>query len=71
MVASVGLAVGEIEDVPKDAADRRAGRMQDPERLTLNERHRSRLQARARRAWRSLRAPAQQPDMELGKIRRA
>ncbi len=33
MVAAVGLAVGEIEDVAEDAADRRARRVQDTKRL--------------------------------------
>ena len=33
MMAAVGLAVGEIEDVTEDAADRRAHRVQDTKRL--------------------------------------
>jgi hypothetical protein len=45
--------------------------MQDSERLTLSKRHRGRFPARSRRAWRSLREPAQQDDIELGKLRRA
>ena len=39
MVAAIGLAVGDIEDVTKNAADGRASRVQDTERLTVNERH--------------------------------
>ena len=35
MMAAVGLAVGEIEDVTKDAADRRAHRVQDAKRLVV------------------------------------
>ena len=74
VMAAVGLAVGEIEDMAENAADRRARGVQDPKRLTVNERHRDRLQIRARSGWVgacSPQAPAQQPDMELGKIRRA
>ena len=33
MVAAVGLAVGEIQDVTEDSADRRAHRVQDTKRL--------------------------------------
>jgi hypothetical protein len=33
MVAAVGLAVGEVEDVTEDSADRRANRVQDAKRL--------------------------------------
>ena len=33
MVAAVGLAVGEVQDVTEDAADRRAHRVQDTKRL--------------------------------------
>ena len=39
MMAAVGLAVGEIEDVAEDAADGRAHRVQDAKRLTFNHRH--------------------------------
>ena len=39
MVAAVGLAVGEIEDMAENAADRRARGVQDAKRLTVNERH--------------------------------
>jgi hypothetical protein len=38
-MAAVGLAVGEIEDMSENAADRRARRVQDPKRLTVDERH--------------------------------
>ena len=37
MMAAVGLAVGEIEDMAENAADRRARGVQDPKRLTVNE----------------------------------
>ena len=63
MVAAFGLAVGEIEDVAKDAADRRARCVQDPKRLTFNKRHRDRLQMRPQ-PRRSPQPPAQQPDIE-------
>jgi hypothetical protein len=33
MVAAFGLSVGQIQDVAKDSADRRAHRMQDTKRL--------------------------------------
>ena len=33
MMAAIGLAVGEVEDVAEDAADRRAHRVQDTKRL--------------------------------------
>ena len=33
MMAAVGLAVGEVEDVTEDSADRRANRVQDTKRL--------------------------------------
>ena len=39
MVAAVGLAVGEVEDVTEDAADRRAHRVQDTKRLIWNRGH--------------------------------
>ena len=39
MVAAIGLAVGEIDDVPEDAADRRPHRVQDTKRLTSNHGH--------------------------------
>src|SRR5882672_3993678 len=39
MVAAVGLAVGKIEDVPEDSADRRAHRVQDTKRLIWNRGH--------------------------------
>ena len=39
MMAAIGLAVGEIEDMPEDAADRRARGVQDPKRLTVDKRH--------------------------------
>ena len=39
MMAAIGLAVGEIEDMAEDAADRRARGVQDAKRLTVNERH--------------------------------
>ena len=39
VMAAVGLAVGEIEDMAENAADRRARGVQDPKRLTVNERH--------------------------------
>jgi hypothetical protein len=32
-VAAVGLAVGEVQDVTEDSADRRANRVQDTKRL--------------------------------------
>src|SRR5882724_4700550 len=35
MMAAVDLAVGEIQDVAEDSADRRAHRVQDPKRLVL------------------------------------
>jgi hypothetical protein len=35
VMAAVGLAVGEIQDVAEDAADGRAGRVQDTERLAF------------------------------------
>jgi hypothetical protein len=38
-MAAVGLAVGEIEDMAENAADRRARGVQDPKRLTVDERH--------------------------------
>jgi len=38
-MAAVGLAVGEIEDMAENAADRRARGVQDPKRLTIDERH--------------------------------
>jgi len=39
VMAAVGLAVGEIEDMSENAADRRPRRVQDPKRLTVDERH--------------------------------
>src|SRR3954452_9794372 len=39
VVAAVGLAVGEVEDVAENAANRRAHRVQDTKRLTFNDRH--------------------------------
>ena len=39
VMAAVGLAVGEIEDMAENAADRRARGVQDTKRLTVNERH--------------------------------
>ena len=39
MMAAIGLTVGEIQDVPENAADRRARRVQDTKRLTFNHRH--------------------------------
>ena len=39
MMAAIGLAVGEIEDMAEDAADRRARRVQDTKRLTVDDRH--------------------------------
>ena len=39
VMAAVGLAVGEIEDVTEDAADRRAHRVQDTKRLIWLRRH--------------------------------
>ena len=39
VMAVVGLAVGEIEDMAKDAADGRARRVQDTKRLAVNDRH--------------------------------
>ena len=38
VVAAVGLAVGEIEDVAEDSADRRAHRVQDTKRLICQSR---------------------------------
>jgi hypothetical protein len=38
-MAAVGLAIGEIEDMAENAADRRARGVQDPKRLTVDERH--------------------------------
>jgi len=35
MVAAVGLAVGEVEDVANNSANRRAHRVQDAKRLTF------------------------------------
>src|SRR3984957_5312203 len=39
MVAAVGLSVGEVQDVTKDSADRRAHRVQDTKRLIRRHRH--------------------------------
>ena len=39
VMAAVGLAVGEIEDMAENPADRRARCVQDTKRLTVNERH--------------------------------
>ena len=39
MVAAIGLAVGEIEDMAEDAADGRARRVQDTKRLAIDDRH--------------------------------
>ncbi len=39
MVATVGLAVGEIEDMAKDAADGRARRVQDTKRPAIDNGH--------------------------------
>ena len=39
MMAAIGLAVGEIEDMAEDAADRRARRVQDTKRLTFDNGH--------------------------------
>ncbi len=39
MMAAVGLAVGEVEDVAKDAADGRAHRVQDTKRLVVGHGH--------------------------------
>ncbi len=39
VMAAIGLAVGEIEDMAENAADRRARRVQDPKRLTVDKRH--------------------------------
>ena len=39
MMAAIGLTVGEVEDVPNDAAHRRARRVQDTKRLTFDYRH--------------------------------
>jgi hypothetical protein len=39
VMAAVGLAVGEIEDMAENAADRPARGVQDTKRLTVDERH--------------------------------
>ena len=39
VMAAVGLAVGEIEDMAENAADGRARRVQDTKRLTVDDRH--------------------------------
>ena len=39
MMAAIGLAVGEIEDVAEDAADRRAHRVQDTKRPAIDNGH--------------------------------
>jgi hypothetical protein len=39
LVAAVGLAVGEVEDVTEDSADRRAHCVQDAKRLIWNDGH--------------------------------
>ena len=39
VMAAIGLAVGEIEDMAKNAADRRARGVQDAKRLTVDDRH--------------------------------
>ena len=39
VMAAIGLAVGEIEDVAEDSADRRAHRVQDTKRLICNRGH--------------------------------
>ena len=39
MMAAVGLAVGEIEDMAENSADRRAHRVQDTKRLVVKLRH--------------------------------
>ena len=39
MMAAIGLAVGEIQDVAENSADRRAHRVQDTKRLTFNHGH--------------------------------
>ena len=39
MVAAIGLAVGEVEDVAKDAANGRAHRVQDTKRLSFDDGH--------------------------------
>ena len=39
VVAAVGLAVGEIQDMTEDSADRRAHRVQDTKRLIWNRGH--------------------------------
>ena len=39
VMAAVGLAVGEIEDMTEDAADGRARRVQDTKRLAFDHRH--------------------------------
>src|SRR5215204_2470220 len=36
MMAAIGLTVGEIKDVPDNAANRRARRVQDTKRLTFH-----------------------------------
>ena len=56
MMAAVGLAIGEVEDVAEDAADRRAHRMQNTKRLTLL------------RAWSERASPIGQVRIELGGI---
>ena len=39
VMAAIGLAVGEVEDVTEDSADRRAHRVQDAKRLIWNRGH--------------------------------
>ena len=39
VMAAVGLAVGEIQDMAENAADRRARRVQDPKRLAFHHGH--------------------------------
>jgi hypothetical protein len=39
VVTAVGLSVGKVKNVPEDSADRRAHRVQDTKRLTLDHWH--------------------------------
>jgi hypothetical protein len=39
VMAAVGLAVGEVQDMTKDATDRGARRVQDAKGLTVDDRH--------------------------------
>ena len=74
MVAAVGLAVGDVEDMAKNAANRRAHGVQDPQRLVRSIRHvRTGFPKRAcfRHSYQAHRGEGQAPQLGRGRIEQA